>query len=117
MRDTMETTMIAPEQATRLLPLLRSIGEEILERAAHVARLEDMLSALSSAPRAHAAEIASKRADLAYQKRELRVAENELARLGCQIDSLEPLTFRIQTTDDHGFTWRLGDPTPTGSLS
>jgi hypothetical protein len=113
----MEATMIAPEQATRLLPLLRSIGEEILERAAHVVHIEEMIAALSTAPRVHATEIASNQAELAYQRRELRIAERELERLGCQIDSLAPLTFRIKTSDDHGFTWRLGDPTPTGSVS
>ncbi len=107
---------IPPDQAHRLLPLLRSIGEEILERAARLERLEKMVSALSISPRAHATELSLLHADLAEEKRELRYAERELENLDCRIDDISPLTFLVLTEADRGYTWRLGDTELTESL-
>lgn len=106
---------IPSNQAHRLLPLLRSIGEEIVERASRVLELESMASALSVSPRVHGAEIAAIRAELADVKRELRHAEEELERLGCAIDGLAPLTFRIAIDEEDALTWRLGDAVLTKS--
>ena len=99
---------IATNRAHELLPLLRSIGEEILERASRVEHLTSMIDALSTS-RAHQDEVSWMRADLAMEKRELRHAEEELDRLGCTVQDLAPLTFRIQTDESDELTWRLGD--------
>jgi uncharacterized small protein (DUF1192 family) len=98
----------------RLVPLLRSIGHEILERAAAVTELDARIATLSS--RAHSEEIARHRADASEHKRELRFAHRELERLGCAVDGLDPLTFRISVDDDIGFLWAMGSHELSPSL-
>lgn len=99
---------IATNRAHELLPLLNSIGAEISERAARVEHLLRMIDALS-ASRVHAEEAGWLRAELADEKRELRHAEEELERLGCTVEDLAPVTFRIQTEESDELTWRMGD--------
>ena len=102
------------KRSARLVPLLRSIGQEILERVDALARLEARVRELS--PDAHADEIARHAADSAEHKRELRHAERELERLGCSIDGIDPLTFRIAVNEDVGFLWSMGSPALSPSL-
>ncbi|MBL8863890.1 MAG: DUF2203 family protein [Planctomycetes bacterium] len=96
-----------PERASALLPLLRSITGEIRERMEAVDLLERELQGLGRArhERERRGEI---EAELAVQRRELRVARRELERLGCQLDEDHPLRVLIPGvggTLDRGFAW------------
>ena len=91
---------------THLLPLLRSIGREIVERAEALAELEERVRTFSK--KVHQAEIAREIASIAEHKRSLRYAHEELEQLGCSIAELNPLTFRIGTDEDADLLWTLG---------
>src|SRR6185503_2111037 len=72
-------------RAVRLVPILRSIMREIVERTAAVETLEAQLETLSEPQyrRTHAEERAAIHAALATNRRELRRANQELPRIGC----------------------------------
>jgi hypothetical protein len=95
-----------PDRAEKLVPLLRSIGREIRERGAAIRLLE--------------AELAGERtgddpaveARLATERRGLRLALRELARLGCVLDELHPFRILIPGKDGElltGYQWEPGD--------
>lgn len=96
------------QDLTHLHPLLRSIGEEIVERAEAILELEARIRDLS--PRMHEAEISRHHATIAAHKRELRYAQGELDRLGCRIEDIHPLTFRIGDDDEDSQLWTLDSP-------
>lgn len=94
-------------EARLLLPLLKSIGREIAERQRTLLRLErDMPSPEErEACREWSAE-------LAVQRRELRMAHLELERLGCSLVGRRPLTIRIPRRAPEGrgsFLWQGGE--------
>lgn len=105
------------ELASRMLPLLRSIAGELAERTRRVEHLESMVSALEPTHAAHAEDLAVLRAELADERRAVRLVQEELHALGCSVDSLEPLTLRIRAEADGDLTWRLGDAELEPSLS
>ena len=79
-------TTYAREEAERLLPLLRSIGREIRFRSGEATRLQNRIAALFPTRHVHGEELRRLEAELATQRRELRLSERELARLGCRLD-------------------------------
>lgn len=98
-------------RADRLVPLLRSIQQEIRERLERIRILSHRVSQLeASAPKS--AELALLVADLAVQRRELRCAQKELRALGCALDPEHPTRVRIpgESGDlETGYAWDLGD--------
>ena len=97
------------DRAAQLVPLLRSITREILERTAAIERLE--LASMQGAATPDGG--AGVEADLVGQRRELRLAKQELARLGCAIDQDHPLRVLIPGTQGQaGFAWSVDDPVP-----
>jgi hypothetical protein len=111
----MQSETPALDRPARLVPLLRSIGQELVERADALVRLEERIASLS--PRMHGDEIARHRAEAAAHKRELRYAQRELEKLGCSIDGIDPLTFRIGVDETVDFLWTLGSPALSPSAS
>ena len=106
------------KRASSLLPLLGAIGREIQERAAALARLERQIEALTATPYSDSDEtlsgvLHSKLAEASAHRRGLRLARQELERLGCSVVGTEPLTFRIPGRvgeANHSFVWQTGDP-------
>lgn len=94
-------------EARQLLPLLESIGNEILERQAAIRTLED------HAPmQAERAAFSAWSAEIAVERRELRKALEELERLGCSLVARRPMTFRIPRLVAEGrrsFLWQGGE--------
>jgi hypothetical protein len=97
-------------RAEALIPLLRSITDEIQEREEAIdrgtARLQNGNSTLTAADRQALA------AELSVHKRELRFALRELERLGCALDLDHPLRVLIPgSTTELGrrFEWRPED--------
>lgn len=96
--------------AEHLLPLLRSIASEILERSDAIETLEERLLALRSTwkngkPSNDYLEVQS---ELSNQRREARLSRLELARLGCTLDEDRPLRVLIPGLDgtfDSGYAW------------
>ncbi len=81
--------------AERIVPLLRSIGEEIRERSALIDTLENRLADYSAARDESRAEIAGLESELSLHRRELRRTERELNELGCGLDADHPLRILI----------------------
>ncbi len=101
-------------RAIRLVPILRSIMQEIAERTAAVEELETRLAALSAPQfsRTGAQERRSIQAELATHRRELRLANQELPRIGCARDDDHParILIRGESGDIHdGFAWNAFD--------
>lgn len=97
------------DQLQSLLPLLRSITREIEERSAALTELEENLEALSGNPD----ETREVVAQIATHRRQLRLAQRELERLGCSIVGTTPLTVRIPGRidgSDRSFVWQRGNP-------
>jgi len=86
----MKTTTRSQENAERMVPLLRAIGQEVRERNLAVLALETRIADLALAPKLHAEEIAMLESELACHRRELRGIEREMERLGCSFDQDDP---------------------------
>lgn len=86
------TTRPNPAPALAMQPLLSSIATEISERSLAVLELEARLEKLRAA-RTDPRELRVLAARLAHQKRELRLATEELERLGWKRDGARPLRF------------------------
>ena len=100
-------------RARRLVPLLRSIVREICERRAGIEELELRLERLSSL-HARGPEFYDVQARLSANRRELRLAQKELSRLGCELDPVLPTRVHIPGDDgdlEHGFTWVVDEET------
>ncbi len=98
-------------RASRLVPLLRSISREITERAQAVRILEGRLRAMARSSSVKSDEQINTEAQLASERRELRLAIRELSRLGCTIDEEHPFRILIPGEDGelaHGFSWLVG---------
>lgn len=101
-------------RATRLVPILRSIMQEIVERTTAIEDLEAQLDAHSEPPRRRsgADERLAVQAALATHRRELRRANQELPRIGCARDDDHPARILIpgESGDIHdGFAWNAAD--------
>ena len=97
--------------ADELIPLLRSIQREVRERREEILRLENTLRVFKRRASEHP-RLASTQAELMTQRRELRLSERELERLGCALDGERPFRVLIPGDDgaiEHGFAWDLGD--------
>jgi hypothetical protein len=82
------------DQALRSVPLARAIASELSERTQELARLERELSRAERGPMPEARRVALRRdleARIAVQRRALRLAEKELARLRWHVESHAPL--------------------------
>ncbi len=109
----MKTLHYDRHDAHALLPLLGSIGREIQERSEQLERLESLIEERSSRPSPDQGQIHRWVAEAAAHRRGLRLAKQELERLGCSVVGLEPLTFRIpgkDGADEYSFVWQTGDP-------
>ena len=98
--------------ANRLLPLLQSIGKELEERTEVLEDLERQLEDLEHTERP-ASEVRALIAEAAMQRRELRLAREELQRFGCTVLGTTPLTIRIPGRVGEAkksFVWQTGDP-------
>lgn len=104
------------EKAARLVPLLRSITRELSERTEAIELLEARLDTRGGVgKREPSAESAITRSELAQQRRDLRLARQELARLGCELDEDHPLRVLIPGKRGDlqtGFAWSLADEEP-----
>lgn len=99
--------------AQRLLPLLRSIGNELAERLHEVRILQGRI-AVHERRGGDVHELLDLKATLATQRRELRLTAKELERLGCTLDESHPGRILIPGADGdvaHGFAWDASDPT------
>jgi hypothetical protein len=97
--------------ADELIPLLRSIQREVRERREEILRLENTLRVFKRRALEHP-RLASTQAELMTHRRELRLSERELERLGCALDGERPFRVLIPGDDgaiEHGFAWDLGD--------
>lgn len=96
--------------AEHLLPLLRSIGREITERSDTIEGLEERLLSLGQGGRRArpSEEFLAVQSELSNQRREMRMARHELARLGCILDEDRPLRVLIPGQDgrfESGHAW------------
>ena len=82
-----------------LLPLLRSIGQEIRDRNQRVAELEERAAQLAGRSGLAADELQLVRSDLSLHLRELRRAEKELEHLGWGVDPDNALRLVRRTPD------------------
>ena len=97
--------------ADELIPLLRAIQREVRERREEVLRLESTLRVFKRRASNHP-RLASIQGDLMTHRRELRLSERELERLGCTLDGERPFRVLIPGDDGaigNGFAWDLGD--------
>ncbi|MCH2106327.1 MAG: DUF2203 family protein, partial [Planctomycetes bacterium] len=78
--------------ADELIPLLRSIQREVRERRDEILRLENTTRVFKRRAKDHP-RLASIQAELMTHRRELRMSERELDRLGCALDGERP--FRV----------------------
>ena len=86
MRSQVETSV----DRKALMPLLRSILRELLERRWRVIVLEERLDAFASTRRIHSTEVSRLEAELSTHRRELRHVGEELERLGVDCDMEHP---------------------------
>ena len=97
--------------ADELIPLLRSIQREVRERRDEILRLENTARVFKRRAKDHP-RLASLQAELMTHRRELRMSERELERLGCELDGERPFRVLIPGDDgaiENGFAWDLGD--------
>jgi len=99
-----------PEQAERLLPLLKSIAREVRDRKAAISFLEGRIESLKLSPNLHAEDLRLAEATLATERRALRHAEEELERLGCRLEEGDPERIVVGGPgQSYTFSWKLGD--------
>ena len=101
-----------------MLPLLRSIQAEINDRLDEVGKLEARRAAFEPTRHVHQLELARIEAELATQRRELRLVGKELARLGVAFDPEHPHRIvmpasreRTRELDETGFRPWMVDST------
>jgi hypothetical protein len=97
-------------RAHQLVPLLKSITKEMEERVAAIRRLEAQVETISAGGRDKGNVELDLQAELATQRRELRLAGKELERLGCIVDPTHPQRVLIPGSDgniERGFRWDL----------
>jgi len=82
-----------PRASDRVAPFLRSIAVEIEERTRAIRGLEARIDALARKRRSNLGEIGRIEAELSVQRRELRMATEELQRLGWTVAEALPACF------------------------
>ena len=95
--------------AEKLVPLLEVVVNEILERTRTVEALRRESDPHASQP--SAAEL-ERRAEIASQRREIRLSIRELERLGCVVDEQDLSRVYIPGPGgkiDRGFSWQSGE--------
>ena len=102
--------------AERLIPLLRVMNREISERSDAIRsayrRINQVRRNRELPARERRIQEGFLQAEIATHKREVRLANKELARLGCLVDELDPSTVLIPGRDGdlgRGFIWRAGE--------
>ncbi len=101
------------QRAKQLLPLLASIGTEISDRLLAIRKLEVEIAKLGEDVRYEAA-VLNLRAELAEQRRALRMSREELEHLGCQESEENRSLILIPGLDgslERGFRWEIGEDT------
>ncbi len=109
----MKNKLYDQKRATALVPLLNSITHELQERNAELAGLERRIETLSNQQRPDEGALHNLVAEASMHRREVRLAKEELLRLGCSIVGTAPLTIRIpgqRGNARRSFVWRQGDP-------
>jgi hypothetical protein len=106
----MKRTSYDRRGAEHLLPLIRSIASEILERSDAIESLEERLLVLRGSCKngKPSDEYLDVQSELSNQRREARLSRLELARLGCTLDEDRPLRVLIPGADgtfDSGYAW------------
>jgi|GEM_PF-808722 len=103
--------------AESLVPLLRVLNREIQERSEAIRGASRQIRKLRASRRRLSGrelrhQVDCLRAEIANQKREVRLAERELSQLGCSVDATDPTTVLIPGRDGNlegGYSWRPGD--------
>jgi hypothetical protein len=93
---TMEKRLFDREAAERMMPLLASIAQELVERRSAIDRLE---REIERAGRADEERVMLQRAELATHLREIRQLDKEVARLGLALDEDHPLRILIPSSE------------------
>ena len=99
--------------AQALLPLLRSITRELEERGSALSNLELRIERAEADEPVDREVLFRLTAEAAIHRREMRVAESELKRLGCSVVGTTPLTIRIPTSTRRGrgsLVWQPSHP-------
>jgi len=102
--------------AESLIPLLRVMNREISERSEAIRnasiRIKQLRSDTSLTIRERRTQEGFLHAEIANDKREIRLANKELSKLGCLVDESDPSTVHIPGQDgalDNGYIWRVGE--------
>lgn len=109
----MKTLGYDERTANRLVPLLRSIVREICDRSLEVESLEQRFRTLRKL-RDAGPELTDVQARLSANRRGLRAAQEELSRLGCELDPVLPTVVHIRGKSgglEDGFTRVVDAPT------
>ena len=104
-------------RAEKLIPLIQAIHRELRERSEAIRDLNIQLHQMrqGSQPLTREERVSRERhvqASLANHKREIRLANKELARFGCLIDEDNPFRVLIPGNSGEfrdGYSWRVGD--------
>jgi hypothetical protein len=110
-----EVPMLQPQSRSAAVcvdksPLLRSIAIELRERTRAVRELEAKQQTFTVEPVAHHKELADITACLAVHRREIRLAQKEIERLGWIVEELSPLQLvRIDLESAEQLIWPLTD--------
>lgn len=102
--------------AERLIPLLRVMNREISERSAAIRdasiRIKQLRNDTALSVRERRTQEGFLHAEVSNHKREMRLINKELSKLGCLVDELDPTTVHIPGRDgalDNGYIWRVGE--------
>lgn len=78
------------QEASRMVPLIRSITNEARDRKRSIRLLEAKIRVLTSHRGDHLAQIRPIESELFLQRRGIESIHEELARLGCSMDARQP---------------------------
>ncbi len=101
------------DNAAKLVPLLESIFNEVADRRRAIRELERTLKAMKLEGCSSTAT-GTVVAQLATQRRELRLTSKEFERLGCAVDEHNPNRVFIPGANgglEGGFHWQAGEST------
>ncbi|MEM9378661.1 MAG: DUF2203 family protein [Planctomycetota bacterium] len=96
------------DEASRLVPLLEAIFNEVHDRRLRIATIEGDLARMKheGVPESALADVVAR---LAVQRRELRLSLREFERLGCVVDEAVPSRVVIPGPRGRGFSYAHGD--------
>ena len=99
-------------RAKQLVPLLKAIGREIADRLDAIHILEQRIASMKATVGRE--DMLNLKAELADNRRELRLARAELGTFGCVSDETQPQRVLIPGIDgklENGFHWSFSEPT------